>query len=628
MSYHPLHSYGQIGIKDIHREKGHCGLTSDPVAPNIFTLRELARGTSEGGDGVALNPYNPTSILARIQKLPPYGNTPYRISDWYGYNHNATVYQTHEDQYFPAAYLFLHQLSNSAYVDRLHADSLSRLDLRIENAYIAAKENNQSVNPSTPNYPVTYGEVRVHYQVNRISSLLSRASCIVARTVIKINLAAFQPSPKQIDIATITLLGESSYNEPLALVLVTYDPDNQISIYDWSDFSGCASDTVGFNSNGEMVFTLTGIGKGHIASCYNNRADRCAYFEVLSFDYDYEYKIHRGDELISANNSSMAYPNAWFKFPSALVPAGSTFNVDLLTQDNRDVLRLQFIDNSPGEQTGSLCAILSKGDISGWSSGDPLYTDTVSGETVRRYTILFDYIWPGGPVQEDFVPPWWIYRSHIHLNGDHMGCMPILGNTGIFEADQTYDAVQRWAQAQYSEDIPVQGANINEQGVAIYIAYEDFDRAFCNHTLLIDNFHLYKTYYIKNMFCTVSFRAISAPLFIKYFVPDWPGSLLITSITSITTSSGQVGVFNISDGGSSLIEIGLVWRAVVSPTYSVFSGKYAKTPVNTQSFNYTMQGLIQGTVYKVRAYLKNWSTENGGISYSNEQTFQTPGGPA
>jgi hypothetical protein len=84
MNYHPLDSSGKITITDIHREKGHCGPTETPSAPNLYTLEQLALGDAVGGDGVALNTLNPSYIIDRIQTKP------YSLSDWYEYDHSLT----------------------------------------------------------------------------------------------------------------------------------------------------------------------------------------------------------------------------------------------------------------------------------------------------------------------------------------------------------------------------------------------------------------------------------------------------------------------------------------------------------------------------------------------------------
>lgn len=74
MGYHPLPTSGLLTIKDIAREKGICGTSGTPAS--VVTL-----GIEATHD---LNYSNAITIIEAITTKP------YSLSDWYGYNHNAT----------------------------------------------------------------------------------------------------------------------------------------------------------------------------------------------------------------------------------------------------------------------------------------------------------------------------------------------------------------------------------------------------------------------------------------------------------------------------------------------------------------------------------------------------------
>jgi hypothetical protein len=105
---------------------------------------------------------------------------------------------------------------------------------------------------------------------------------------------------------------------------------------------------------------------------------------------------------------------------------------------------------------------------------------------------------------------------------------------------------------------------------------------------------------------------------------DWLGygqvntspTLVTSAARNITTSSFQSGGFINNDGGAMVVEHGLCWST--SPLPTIANNKQAHGP-GTGDFSITINGLLPGTTYYVRAYAKN----DVGTAYGNQVIVKT-----
>ena len=104
-------------------------------------------------------------------------------------------------------------------------------------------------------------------------------------------------------------------------------------------------------------------------------------------------------------------------------------------------------------------------------------------------------------------------------------------------------------------------------------------------------------------------------------IPSWSGAaypaLTTTSVSSITSTSANVGGNISSDGGASVSARGLVYGTSSNPTLSntvLYKGS------GGGAFYGTLTGLTPNNTYYVRSY----ATNSSGTGYGNEATFQTP----
>jgi uncharacterized protein (TIGR02145 family) len=103
-------------------------------------------------------------------------------------------------------------------------------------------------------------------------------------------------------------------------------------------------------------------------------------------------------------------------------------------------------------------------------------------------------------------------------------------------------------------------------------------------------------------------------------IPSWYGAayptLTTSSVSSITSTSVNIGGNISADGGASVSARGLVYGTASNPT---LSNTVLTIGSGTGSFLGTISGLTPNTTYYVRAYATNTS----GTGYGNEVTFQT-----
>jgi len=121
----------------------------------------------------------------------------------------------------------------------------------------------------------------------------------------------------------------------------------------------------------------------------------------------------------------------------------------------------------------------------------------------------------------------------------------------------------------------------------------------------------------------VSFTACLSLLFlftISCLNEDFPtpkASIVQTeSVSGITGSTAISGGIIISDGGDKISTRGVCWSNEENPT---IGDPKAEDGTGLENFTIEMSGLAGGTTYYVRAY----ATNNGGISYGENQIFTT-----
>ena len=89
-----------------------------------------------------------------------------------------------------------------------------------------------------------------------------------------------------------------------------------------------------------------------------------------------------------------------------------------------------------------------------------------------------------------------------------------------------------------------------------------------------------------------------------------------TTITGITTTSFSCNAIVINDGQTSVIERGICYGTTEGPT---ISGSKKTEGSGTGSFSSTILGLVPQTTYFIRGYTCN----NAGVSYSNQLSITT-----
>jgi uncharacterized protein (TIGR02145 family) len=103
-------------------------------------------------------------------------------------------------------------------------------------------------------------------------------------------------------------------------------------------------------------------------------------------------------------------------------------------------------------------------------------------------------------------------------------------------------------------------------------------------------------------------------------IPSWYGAayptLTTSSVSSITSTSVNIGGNISADGGASVSARGLVYGTVSNPT---LSNTVLTIGSGTGGFSGTISGLMPNTTYYIRAY----ATNSSGTGYGNAVTFQT-----
>lgn len=107
------------------------------------------------------------------------------------------------------------------------------------------------------------------------------------------------------------------------------------------------------------------------------------------------------------------------------------------------------------------------------------------------------------------------------------------------------------------------------------------------------------------------------PVQITQTTPTGLPLLTTQTPTSITDNSAIVPGIVVNDGGSAVIERGMVWDIIPDPDFSGIGSSYEGTGIG--SFSSSIFGLDPQTNYHARAYAVN----SNGVAYGNNQSFYT-----
>ena len=102
---------------------------------------------------------------------------------------------------------------------------------------------------------------------------------------------------------------------------------------------------------------------------------------------------------------------------------------------------------------------------------------------------------------------------------------------------------------------------------------------------------------------------------ITFTTPLLP-TVITDSISNITDSTAICGGVVVSDGGATVTARGVCWSSIPNPTVNDF---HTIDGSGTGNFNSSLQGLIAGTMYYVRAY----ATSVAGTAYGQQVVFAT-----
>ncbi|MCX6249858.1 MAG: M6 family metalloprotease domain-containing protein [Bacteroidetes bacterium] len=115
---------------------------------------------------------------------------------------------------------------------------------------------------------------------------------------------------------------------------------------------------------------------------------------------------------------------------------------------------------------------------------------------------------------------------------------------------------------------------------------------------------------------TSDFKTYGFPVrCVKELNPGLP-VIITTTITNISTTTAAGGGTVTSDGGNSVTARGVCWSTASNPTTA---NSHTTDGAGTGMFVSNLTGLIQGTLYHVRAY----ATNSVGTAYGNEISFST-----
>jgi uncharacterized protein (TIGR02145 family) len=125
---------------------------------------------------------------------------------------------------------------------------------------------------------------------------------------------------------------------------------------------------------------------------------------------------------------------------------------------------------------------------------------------------------------------------------------------------------------------------------------------------------------MKTLF-KITIVLLFAEIFISCEKKKVPPSITTTAITEVTATTAISGGNITSDGGADIITKGICWNTSDGPTTSNNS---TIATGGSASFTSTLQQLVPGTIYYVRAF----ATNSAGTSYGESLSFKTLGDKA
>jgi hypothetical protein len=136
-----------------------------------------------------------------------------------------------------------------------------------------------------------------------------------------------------------------------------------------------------------------------------------------------------------------------------------------------------------------------------------------------------------------------------------------------------------------------------------------------NFTSTITGLNLGSTYFVRAYVTNALGTSYGNTITVR---PASLPTITTTAVTSITNSSATCGGESITNGGSAIIEKGIVWSTSPNPTIDL-SNKIVAGAYNASFSNIYMNDLNYSTTYYVRAFARN----QVGTAYGQELVFST-----
>jgi len=156
----------------------------------------------------------------------------------------------------------------------------------------------------------------------------------------------------------------------------------------------------------------------------------------------------------------------------------------------------------------------------------------------------------------------------------------------------------------------------NSQNPTVALATKTMDGATeGNFTSSITGLALGTTYFVRAYVTNALGTSYGNTITVR---PASLPTITTTAVTSITNSSATCGGESITNGGSAIIEKGIVWSTSPNPTIDL-SNKIVAGAYNASFSNIYMNDLNYSTTYYVRAFARN----QVGTAYGQELVFST-----
>ncbi|MCK9331491.1 MAG: hypothetical protein M0Q94_16615, partial [Candidatus Cloacimonetes bacterium] len=290
MANNPLQKSGPIRFRDIMLEKEWLGTESKRVSSMVEENDRLS-------PYLIINPYNPLSIKTNIQSKP------YRVSDWYGYNHALTQDITVLDGLasFVNMKSMIKAVVESGPSKGFYANHYSVFNNLFSQA---ASGDADSISQSNQ-----YLHAFNFFQVTeRVTSLAGNYRITVQRAYGEISLSCISPG-RQITAAEVILRGIAHTYTPCRMILVQYEQGSSWTISGWTTSMRAISEPVMF-SLGDQTFKLNPLGVSLINSAIASQ-DKYLRFAVVTYDYDYLGEAYIGDNLLQGDDYSLETLGHW-----------------------------------------------------------------------------------------------------------------------------------------------------------------------------------------------------------------------------------------------------------------------------------------------------------------------------